>query len=238
MPLLQFCCPYCQGLFQVEDRWVGQAVACPTCSGLVTVPAVEAAPEEQEVEFVGSSPALEGVDEQRFSAPPSFEPFSVGDEPPAADDLLPPSPVPEEPQFAIGAPPPAEPQDAATVSEPAVEDLTVRTTLEDAVLPPKMPEQIPSSPQDVNQPLPAGWTASTAAPLPDVLPPEPPSGAKSDLNIQETVPHRKVRVGGRTRTIRLLSPREKQRRRGRRSIVVLIFSLTVLILTLILLGRR
>ena len=38
MPAMQFTCPYCQGLFEVEESLAGQQVACPLCNGVVTTP--------------------------------------------------------------------------------------------------------------------------------------------------------------------------------------------------------
>lgn len=40
MVAVQFACPHCSGLFQVDDSMSGQQVACPHCRGLVVVPSM------------------------------------------------------------------------------------------------------------------------------------------------------------------------------------------------------
>jgi hypothetical protein len=42
MSAVQFHCPLCTGLFQVDDSLAGYEVNCPHCAGLVTVPSFEA----------------------------------------------------------------------------------------------------------------------------------------------------------------------------------------------------
>jgi hypothetical protein len=36
---MQFVCPFCSGLFEVEPTSIGQHVTCPSCTGIVLVPA-------------------------------------------------------------------------------------------------------------------------------------------------------------------------------------------------------
>jgi len=35
---MQFCCPYCQGIFQIDDVLAGQQVSCPHCAHVVAIP--------------------------------------------------------------------------------------------------------------------------------------------------------------------------------------------------------
>lgn len=44
MSAVQFHCPLCRGLFQVDDSLAGIEVNCPHCAGLVTVPSFDAEP--------------------------------------------------------------------------------------------------------------------------------------------------------------------------------------------------
>lgn len=39
MVAVQFSCPHCRGMFQVDSGMAGQQVACPHCRGLLVVPA-------------------------------------------------------------------------------------------------------------------------------------------------------------------------------------------------------
>jgi len=38
MSSMQFACPFCANLFEVDVEYIGQHVACPTCAGVVLIP--------------------------------------------------------------------------------------------------------------------------------------------------------------------------------------------------------
>lgn len=40
MATMQFTCPHCSGVFQVDSSMAGAQVACPQCQGVVAVPAM------------------------------------------------------------------------------------------------------------------------------------------------------------------------------------------------------
>lgn len=44
MSAVQFYCPLCEGLFQIDDALAGYDVSCPHCGEIVTVPQLDAEP--------------------------------------------------------------------------------------------------------------------------------------------------------------------------------------------------
>jgi hypothetical protein len=68
MPAMQFACPLCAGLFEVDSDLVGQQVICPTCEGLVLVPEVDDEP--QPIIDLESDVPSEDITEWRL--PPTF----------------------------------------------------------------------------------------------------------------------------------------------------------------------
>lgn len=58
--MLQFACPYCNGMFQVDPSMAGGEAMCPMCHGLVAVPADAFAPP------VSGEPAVESIEDYDF----------------------------------------------------------------------------------------------------------------------------------------------------------------------------
>ena len=67
MPAMQFACPLCAGLFEVDSDLIGQQVICPTCGGLVLVPEVD---ESQPIIELQSDLPVDEIAEWRL--PPTF----------------------------------------------------------------------------------------------------------------------------------------------------------------------
>jgi hypothetical protein len=59
-PVLQFACPYCNGMFQVDPSMAGGEAMCPMCHGLVAVPVDAFGPP------VGGEPAVESIEDYDF----------------------------------------------------------------------------------------------------------------------------------------------------------------------------
>lgn len=105
MALMQFACPHCQGVFQVDDAMSGQTVACPHCQGHVQVAGDAAAPPEtSSLNDPPQAPPEPKREPSRFPEPPSFPGQTVPSRPspPAEPEItpqLPPRPTasPEAP---------------------------------------------------------------------------------------------------------------------------------------------
>jgi hypothetical protein len=107
MVAVQFSCPHCSGLFQVDSSMSGQQVACPHCQALVAVPAMQAPGPP------GPLPSQPGP-----IAPPG-QPSSP----------LPPAPSGPQPDPAGGFPgAPVTPASTAPVLPPGVGPSTTRPT--------------------------------------------------------------------------------------------------------------
>jgi len=110
MALLQFACPHCQGVFQVDDAMSGQTVACPHCQGHVQVAGNAAVPpESSSPNDPPQAPPEPQRQPSRFPEPPSFPGQSVPSRP---------SP-PSEPETTPNRPPRPTASPEAPVSPPS-----------------------------------------------------------------------------------------------------------------------
>lgn len=264
MSAVQFHCPLCDGLFQVDDALAGIEVNCPHCQGLVTVP-----------DFAGPPPLPPPPGEaMQLSCPVCTGPFQVTVELSGQDVTCPHCSqtvsVPDWHQFQPGdaAPPPLPPpvEPFLPPQLPVGRTAPIPSSPTPATKPPETPRENPAS----NRPLPAsdpllppgtGSAARRTSEPADLLPPGaagaaagerkplpapiPTRSAKDTVQIPTAqgyvgvhAPVKTVVHRGQEIELRQLTPEEKARRRFVRNTILFVFCVGVLIVVTALLMWR
>ena len=110
MAAMQFSCPHCSGLFQVDSSLGGQQVSCPHCRGVVVLPAMAGYPPPgaASAQYPGGPVPGYGGQEMPVRPPasvPGFTPVGPGQSfpPPSQERPLAPAPgFPPQPQAPAG----------------------------------------------------------------------------------------------------------------------------------------
>lgn len=257
MSAVQFHCPLCNGLFQVDDALAGIEVNCPHCQGLATVP-----------DFAGPPLPPPPDEAMQLSCPVCTGPFQVTVELSGQDVTCPHCSqtvaVPDWHQFQpedIALPPPVEPYLPPQI--PVGRMGPVRSSPAPVTKPPETPGEKPAG----NRPLPVsdpllppstGGAARRTSEPADLLPPGAAAGERKPLPAQissradrDTVqiptaqgyvgvhaPVKTVVHRGQEIELRQLTPEEKARRRFVRNSILFVFCVGVLIVVTALLIWR
>lgn len=229
----QFHCPLCTSVFEADAALAGQSVVCPTCTGVVTLPAADA-PVDYDLPPPPPPPIWPDVPPPvpgAASAPPPPP------EPPHAPPPLPPSWNAVAPSAEYAAPPPAP----APTSREALPPMAPLAALPAMIPPPterSAVDELPAAPSI--SPAASGESASAI----DIN--ASPGGASrpvplADRAAQQDVPLQAAAGAARTRpaakTIRRVPEAEKARRRKRRSITMMVVGALVLLATMFVIAR-
>ena len=223
MSAMQFNCPFCSGLFEVDAELAGQQVTCPSCAGVVLVPAASMA----------DMPPPPPSD----MMPPSGLPLPPNDVPP---DLFR-RDTPTPPEFAT--PPPAPP----TINF-AMPPAPLR--IDGRVAPPPPPEVRPRNdhlPPTIDEPppppallpptLPTPPEAPLSVPVTGLLKPRPVP-VEAARSKPETKQLDLDEVAARPATApRYITPEERAHRRMLRNVIWGFLGLVVLVIMAVILRR-
>ncbi len=204
MAAMQFSCPHCSGLFQVDTSFGGQQISCPHCRGVVTLPAL------------GPQTVAPTVHPQPTSVQPSPPtpipaPLPVG---------TPPTPVPQQPR-----PVPPAPQHGATPTHQRPVPRTVAPGSSDG-------PGATASPNRPVTPVSQKASASTASaiqrtPSGSATPISLPT-ADDPLSIKIREPVKTVGVGDVAVELKSLSSESRARWRLKKNLILWTFGLIVM----------
>lgn len=240
--LFVIACPICRGHVAATGRLCGHGACCPLCANLFRVPSLapETAPAESPLSGDWGT-VIEQLAPQARTAPaaePAAEPAPVPDFTFAAElveTAAEPAPVePETPAAAMpggASEPEARPSVAAEPPQPFTGEAA-------ALEPPGAAE--PPGPEEISD-LFATLSAGDAAPAPVVdttgFPRTEP--AALDPSATELVFHepvRTIRQQGAVIELRRLTPEERQSRRFRRNLMMIVVGVSILMLIVLLFG--
>ena len=225
----QFHCPLCTSIFEADAALAGEAVTCPTCNGVVTLP-VAAAGLDYDVPPPPPPPNWDHGPPPPPDALPPPPPSTWGDEtpppvpvPPTTNDDLPPS-IDRSPPAPPDVLPPAAFWPSSAAVAPTSELFSPAATTAAAV----------ASREALGDAAPAASTDETAV---DAARPLPLPPADTDRAFAPQLGDAATKVRPTGKTIRRLHPAEKARRRKRRSIAMMVFGLLMLLATMFMIAR-
>lgn len=230
-------CPICQGHVAASGSLVDHDACCPLCASLFRVPsprpAHHAAVTEATAGRSGSAADRGGVIDHLAAS--QREPEPTPRDPTAA--VVTEGTASAEPRAEASSPP----TDAATGTPPAQLDVAdTRPTLEPVhVAAPAASRPVPEPTIDLAT-LPADPLAAVVTPVDPaavdlpVFGAAPVSPSTGELAFREPV--RTVRIGDEVVEIRRLSPEERQRRRLRRNVMMIVVGVSILLAIVLLFG--
>lgn len=168
MAAVQFNCPHCAGLFQVDDSMAGQQVGCPSCGSLLVLPTMNpsVAPSQPPRSTQENSPPqnpMPTVPQQSASNNSPAAMYPPGMQPGATGNQTNSGPVPQQP---------------ATPLYPPGHEQTARPASPDGMLPPGVDG---GATKPSNRPIPTSASKAVSRPTSDPTVPAQPSAAESLL---------------------------------------------------------
>lgn len=244
MSAVQFHCPLCDGLFQVDDALSGIEVNCPHCQGLVMVPDFAGPPQPTSETLQLSCPVCTGPFQvtaemsgqqvtcphcQQVVAVPELDGFPTGYSPPP-EPMLPPTAAAAVDVNAFYPPGYQAPATRTEPEHPREESLlppsagggTVRTASPSDLLPPGAADTTAAVSE--RKPLPAAIPERSAKD-PVLIPTD-----KGYVGVHEPV--KTIRRHGEEVELRKLTPEEKARRRVVRNTILFLFCVVTLIVVM------
>lgn len=231
--LFVIACPVCRGHVAATGRLCGSDACCPLCASLFHVPTLTLTGQATPPSPPSPLPAEDWGNVIEKLAPPATKAVVPLETEQPSDFEIPPQPAPE----------PAGEQVLATSCEGSAPTMADAST---APVPPAEPMAHMAS----SSPLPPSddWIdAVLAAPTPDELsePPAPPEGvpylgptlvAPADQELEFREPVRTVRHGDTVVEIRRLTPEERQARRFRRNLMMIVIGVSILLAIVLIFG--